>query len=71
MSKELPESVYWLNFETTGLDPDRDWILECSLYRAPFLNPFAIECVVDTPIQFFGLSESGEISNRQGEPPPP
>lgn len=54
MSKELPEELYWLDFETTGLDPDRDWILECALYRATFLNPFEIECVIDTPVVFLG-----------------
>jgi oligoribonuclease len=32
--------LYWLDLETTGLEPDRDVILEVSLSEAEFLDPF-------------------------------
>ena len=32
--------LYWLDLETTGLEPDRDVILEVSVSEADFLDPF-------------------------------
>lgn len=32
--------LYWLDLETTGLDPEREVILEVSLSEAEFLDPF-------------------------------
>jgi len=35
-----PKALYWIDLETTGLDPNEDRILEIALARAPFNRPF-------------------------------
>jgi len=42
--------IYWIDIETTGLDPNKDTILEIAVKKANFLDPFNTELIYNKPI---------------------
>lgn len=51
-----PKALYWIDLETTGLDPEEDQILEIGIARASFDNPFAQVLLVRECIKFHDWS---------------
>jgi oligoribonuclease len=47
-----PKALYWLDMETTGLDPAEEHILEIAIARAPFERPFQVTMVYNQTIRF-------------------
>ena len=46
-----PKAYYWLDLETTGLDPHDDSILEIAVARAPFDRPFDLTPLVNVALR--------------------
>lgn len=42
--------MYWLDLETTGLDPQKDQILEVAVAEASFTSPFDAWVIYDRPL---------------------
>lgn len=40
-------TIYWIDLETTGLDPEKESILEIALGRARFDDPVSVEIIYD------------------------
>ena len=61
--------LLWLDFETTGLDPERDAILEIGIVEADFLDPFTALSRYSVALHY---SKQGEYELRQmvGVSPP-
>ena len=49
--------LYWLDLETTGLDPASTEVLEVSVARADLLNPFEIEFIYNAVVRPVTLVE--------------
>ncbi len=47
-----PKAYYWLDIETTGLNPKENTILEIGLARAPFDNPHEITIIANEVLFF-------------------
>jgi oligoribonuclease (3'-5' exoribonuclease) len=67
MAKEYPEFIYWLDLETTGLDPRAPGaaILEVAIARAPLREPFAITVLWNYPLYF---SREQAAALAEGDP---
>ena len=46
--------IIWIDIETTGLDPQRDSILEIAVMRAPFEDPFNATPAYHAVLQWLG-----------------
>lgn len=42
--------LIWLDFETTGLDPNEHHIIEVAAYSAPFLDPTNLKLILSSPV---------------------
>jgi oligoribonuclease len=49
--------LYWLDLETTGLDPVKNDILEVAVMEADFERPFDVRVIYDVPI-WTGLTDA-------------
>ncbi len=47
MSALAPRHLIWLDLETTGLDPEKDQVLEVAAFGVSFETPFALREVTD------------------------